>query len=156
MRSERLGDLHRERAHPSRRAIDQDPLAWRDLPLIAKTLQSGRRRHGHGRRLLERQPRRLRHEEALRGAADVLGKGSAARTEDLIAGSKLRDVLPDRLDLPSHVHTHGAALWLAQPCHHADEVRAASHHVPVVGVDRSRAHADENAVIVDQRLLDVL
>src|SRR5882672_4159954 len=108
--STRFRDLHRERADASRCPIDQNPLASLDLPLVAKTLQGGARSHGHGRGLLEREPRRLVHEKAL--AANVLCKCGRARTKHLIAGSEFRHVLADRLDVPGHVTAHRIALGL--------------------------------------------
>ena len=51
--AERLGDLDGERAHASRRAIDQDLLPGLDLSLVAKTLQCGECRDGYGGRLLK-------------------------------------------------------------------------------------------------------
>ena len=36
IRAERLGDLHGKRAHASRRAVNQDPLPWLNLCLVAK------------------------------------------------------------------------------------------------------------------------
>ncbi len=44
-RAKRLGDLHRERTHASRRTIDQDLLPRLNPSLVAKTLQCGECRH---------------------------------------------------------------------------------------------------------------
>ena len=41
LRAERLGNLHGERAHASRRTVDQDLLPWLHLPRIAKTVKGG-------------------------------------------------------------------------------------------------------------------
>src|SRR6266581_3089145 len=61
----------------------QDPLARLDPPLIAKSLEGCGSRDGYGRSLLEREPRRLRRKVVL-ATTHVLGKGAAARAEDLI------------------------------------------------------------------------
>jgi hypothetical protein len=68
------------------------------------------------------------------------GKGAAARPGYFITGSKLRHVLANRLNVSCHVDAPNIALWFAQPDRHADEVRQASHEVPVEGVDGSRAN----------------
>ena len=47
-------------------------------------------------------------------------------------------------------------LGLAQPLPHADDVRQASQHVPVIGIDGRRMNPYEHAVIVDHRLIYVL
>src|SRR5205814_10299239 len=49
---ERLGDLHSERAHASRRPVNQDFLPRLKLSLVTKTLQRGVGRHGNSSRLL--------------------------------------------------------------------------------------------------------
>src|SRR5712671_2916981 len=58
-RAERLGDLHSERTHASRRTVDQDLLPRLNLSLIAKTLQGRDSRQGYSSRLLKRRVIRL-------------------------------------------------------------------------------------------------
>src|SRR5437773_12219825 len=53
IRSEPLGDLHSERTHASRSAVNQDLLPRLNVSLVAKSLQSGECRHRYRRRLLE-------------------------------------------------------------------------------------------------------
>src|SRR5437879_924341 len=48
IRSKRLGDLHGEGAHASRRAVDQDLLPRPNLALVSETLQGGLSGHGPG------------------------------------------------------------------------------------------------------------
>src|ERR1700733_3658878 len=55
VRAEPLGELHSERTHTSRGAVDQDLLPRPNLSLVAKTLQCSECRHTCGSRLLERQ-----------------------------------------------------------------------------------------------------
>src|SRR5215467_2059909 len=52
--AERLGDLHRESTHSSRRAVNQDLLPRLNVSLVAKTLQRSKCRHRYGSRLLKR------------------------------------------------------------------------------------------------------
>src|SRR3989442_9449722 len=139
---------------PPRRSVDEHALDWSDLPLVAKPLEGGSSRDWHRGGLLEGEVGRLQY-EALLSTAPVLGEGPPAHAEHLIAGSELRHVLADRLDLPGHVHARGAQLGPAQPFAHADEERRASRVVPVEGIDGSSADPDEHAVIADHRLVDV-
>src|SRR5205807_9702638 len=60
--AERLGDLNRECAYASRRAIDQDFLARLNLCLITKRLQRRESRNRHRRPLLKRNLIRLHRE----------------------------------------------------------------------------------------------
>src|SRR3989442_12186743 len=95
-----LAILYGERADASRRTVDEHLLPWLNLPLVAKTLQRGERRHGHGRCLLERHVCRLRHHCSILANTDVLGECATPPAEHLVTRSKLRDVLPDRFPLP--------------------------------------------------------
>src|SRR5215831_12238085 len=54
LRTERLGDLHRERTHASRRTVNQDLLPRLNVSLVPKTLQRSKCRHRYGSRLLKR------------------------------------------------------------------------------------------------------
>jgi len=99
VRAERLGDLHGERPHASRRTVDQDLLPWLDLALIANSLEGGECGHPNGRGLLEREVGRLERKVVL-SSTRILGKGAFAPAEYLITWLKLLHVLADRLDLP--------------------------------------------------------
>ena len=82
--AERLGDLHGEGAHTSRRAVDKDLLPRLNFSSVAQTLQGGDRCDGHGSSLLKRQVRGFeRH--AIGGNTQVLGKGSGLCAEYLVA-----------------------------------------------------------------------
>src|SRR5882762_6657522 len=80
-RAERLSDLHSERAHASRCAVNQGLLSRLDVPLVAKTLQCGESRYRYGGCLLEGHVIRLHHQCRL-GSAHILGEG-ALRGPDL-------------------------------------------------------------------------
>src|SRR6266436_2229845 len=79
--AERLGDLHREGTHASRRTINQDLLPRLKLSLVAKTLQGGEPGDGYRSSLLPSHLIRLDNECRL-GCACILGERSAARAED--------------------------------------------------------------------------
>src|SRR5713101_7156482 len=51
---ERFGDLDRKCTHTTRRAIDQNPLAWLDPSLITKALEGSDCRDWYGRCVLKR------------------------------------------------------------------------------------------------------
>src|SRR5947209_2652198 len=78
--AERLGDLHGERTHSSRRTIDQDLLPRLNPPLVAKTLQCGECRHRYRSCLLKRHVLWLAGQCRL-GSTSILGKGPTATTE---------------------------------------------------------------------------
>src|SRR5262249_33378933 len=52
-RSERLRDLHGERAYAAARAVDQDLLPWLNVGLVAQSLERGKARDRDGCGLLE-------------------------------------------------------------------------------------------------------
>jgi hypothetical protein len=54
LRAERPGDLHGERAHASRGAIDENRLSSLEASMVAKSLQGRERRDRDAGRLLER------------------------------------------------------------------------------------------------------
>ena len=136
--TERLGDLHGERAHAARRPVDQDLLSGLDLAVVAKELEGGRGGDADGRRLLEREVGRLPDELVL-GRPRVLGEGAGAPPEDLVARSESLHVLADRLDRPRDIRPGNGVLRLAQAGGHAHDERRAGHEDPVADVDRGRA-----------------
>ena len=110
--AERLGDLDGERAHATRRTIDEDLLARLNLAVVAEKLQRGGGGNAHGRGLLEGDVRWLPNEMVL-GRGHVLGEGALAPAEDLVACSKSLHVLADRLDSPCDIGSRNADLGLA-------------------------------------------
>src|SRR5690349_15104279 len=91
IRAERLGDLHSERTHTSRRTINQDLLPRLNVSLVPETLQCGECRDRRGRRLLKRQVCRFDGQSRL-GSARVLGEGPFAHTEHFVAWLELHYV----------------------------------------------------------------
>src|SRR5215211_6632635 len=103
LRPERLRDLDGERAHAAGGAVDEDLLSRLELPVVPQALQGREGRHGHGGRLLEGQVCRLRCDSLRR--AHVLGERPALPAEDVVTGSKVRDVLADGLHRSGEVDT---------------------------------------------------
>jgi hypothetical protein len=97
--AERVGQLHRERADPAGRAVDQHPLLRLDETLVAQGLQRGHGRHRHRGGLLERHRGRLGDDGRVLPQPHVLGEGAPAASEHLVPGSERRHVAADRLDL---------------------------------------------------------
>src|SRR5271157_5013582 len=129
--TERLGDLHSERTHASRRTVNQNLLPRLNLSLVAKTLQCGECRHRYGGCLLEGDIIRL-HGQYRLGSTHILGKGSLAMEPDfgtrslrvtdthakhLVAGFELRDVSPHRFHLAGHINAGSRGFWFAQAGH---------------------------------------
>ena len=156
LRTERLGDLHREGAHAAGGTVDQHALPCLDPAVVAESLQRGDAGQRDRSGLLESERRRLRR-EALCGSRRVLGKGAAGRAEHLVAWLELGHVLADRLDRPRDVAAAHAGLRSPQPSHHrAGGVRLASQHPPVNGVDGRRPNPDEHAVGLEGGPVDLL
>ena len=142
-----LGDLHGERAHASRRAVDQDLLPRLNLSLVAKTLQRGDRRDRDRCRLLERQVGRLQHHGPILGNAhDTRPRPrSSRRIPRRPGGTASRSCRPLR---PSPRSRRPAGdLRLAQPGPEAHDVRRASHVVPVQGVHGRRADSHQELIV---------
>src|SRR5437667_4329239 len=157
VRSERLGDLHGERTHASRRTVNQDLLPRPNVSLVTKALKGGDCRHRYCGRLLERQVGRL-PDDSNPANGDILGKGPYAHAEDLIAGLKFGHVPANRLDPPRQVPSQNSVLGpgLEQPAQHqAYDVRLASHRVPVTCIDGRRVNAYEHVIVLDGRLRDL-
>jgi hypothetical protein len=76
------------------------------------------------------------------------------RTESLYHGLTLS------LDWSDHrkrfQFVRSCVFWFAQPGHYANEVRRASHEVPVKWIDGSRANFQQDFVVHGNGLLDVL
>ena len=153
---ERLGDLHGERTHASRRAIDQDLLPRLNLSLVAETLQRRDCGDPHGSRLLERQVGRLQRHCSILSNQHVLRERTGPPAENLITWFEPIDVPADRFDRTCKVDAQSCDLWFTQPGPQAHEVRRASHVMPVEWIDGSRANPDQNLVVSWSRLFDVL
>jgi hypothetical protein len=122
-RAERFRDLHGERPHSSRSAVDQNLLPGLKLPFVAKTLECGDRRGRHGRRLFKRHVHGLQR-DGCRASARVLREGAAPRTEHLVTRLKLGHVPADRFDRSREVATDQAGFRLAEPHLCASDVQA--------------------------------
>src|SRR6266852_7954283 len=166
--AERLGDLHSEGTHASRRTVNQDLLPRLNVSLVAKTLQCGECRHRCRSCLFKRHAIRL-HDQCRLGSTHILGKGPLAdpdfntrslrvsdtQTEHCVAWFELRYVPANRFDLAGHINAQSCDLWFAQAGHYASDVRRASHEVPVKWIDGSRANLDQDFVVLGNGLFDI-
>ena len=137
--------------------VDQHPLAGLEPALVAKALERGVAGHRHGGSLLERQVGRLGR-DVVRLGADVLREGAAALAEDLVAGLELGHVRADRLDRPGQVDAGRAGRFgRRRPSRHPDQVWAGrASRASRTALTRRGADADEDAVVVDDRAVDLL
>ena len=152
----RFGDLHGERSHASRGAVDQHRLSRPDVTLVAKALQGREGRHGHGRGFFEGQFSRLEHEFVLIDAG-VFGVSSvAAVPDDVVAWLEPFDAGPDGLDPARHVGSEDPALGLQQTAaQEPEEERIGPQMAPVVGVDGRRPDFDQYLMIFGRGLPDL-
>ena len=156
--AERLGELHRERAHATTRADDQHLLPRQHPALVAQTLERRDARDRHRRRLLEGEVGRFGRQATGRHG-HVLGERAVAAglaTVDLVARPELPHVLADRLDAPRDVVARYARPGRAQPqSHEAHQVGQTGRQVPHAGIDARRAHAHQHLVVAGHRSFDL-
>src|SRR5882724_2374200 len=108
--AKRFSDLYSEGTHASGGAVYQDSLAGLNLSLVAKTLQGSECRHRRRSRLLERHVMRLQRQCRLAGAR-ILGKGSVARTEHLVARFEQHNGPADSFDHSRHITSWSGDLF---------------------------------------------
>src|SRR5206468_1122692 len=118
IRAERLGYLHRECAHPSRRTVDQHPLTRLNLSFVADRLQRRNARYVDGRRLFKSDIRWFQRDCSMRTRTNVLGKGASLSTEYFISWFELRYILTDCFHRSRKVNAHSRVLWFAQADSH--------------------------------------
>ena len=153
--AERYRDLHGERPDPSAGADHQHPLPGLNVANIADRVQGGDGRHRQRRRLFERKARWLGHKEGRVGDG-VLGEGSPAGAEDLIAALQTVHVRADGLDPARDVDARDPGLRPGQAdAHQAGDARVAAQHVPVVRIDRGGVHLDKHFARTDLGYLSV-
>jgi hypothetical protein len=111
---ERFGNLDRKCTYATRRAINQNLVAWLDASLITKTLKGSECRDWHGCCVLKRTVGWLQSHVILL-SAHILGKGPSARAEDRVAWFELGYVLADRFHSPCDIVAGDLALWCEQP-----------------------------------------
>ena len=153
-RAEGLGDLHRERTHATRGAVDEDLLARLYVALVAQQLECGGGGDADRRSLLEGQVDRL-HDEVILGRTGVLGEGARDPAEYLITRSEARHVRADRLDRPRDVGPGDGVLRSAQPRRHTHDEWPATHEHPVTDVEGCRMDAHQDLAVPDLRPVDV-
>ena len=143
---ERFGNLDRKCTHTTRRAINQNLVAWLDPSLVTKTLKGGDCRHGYGCGILEGYVGWLQR-QFIFNSTHILGKGPTARAEHLVAWFELSYVPANRFNLAGYIKAQSCDLGFAQPGLYANDVRRASHEVPVQWIDGSCANFYQNFVV---------
>src|SRR5882672_306969 len=129
--AERFGNLNGEGAHTTRCAVNQDLAAFVDASLITKTLEGSEGCHGHRRGVLKRTVGRL-WGQLIFLRAHVLGEGSPACAEYVVAWLEVGYVSAHRFHSPCDIVAGDLAFWCAQPAaHQAKEERFTSHEVQV-------------------------
>src|SRR5437764_1508585 len=157
--AEGLGDLHGKCSDAASRAVDED-FAQRLIRCFAieasqaKTLQRGECGDGYGGRLRKSDVFRLRGKFGF-GGAGVLGKGSPAGTEDVVTGLELGDLAAGGFDLAGYVGAEPLVFWFAKPGHQANEIRIATHEVPIIGIDGSRSDAKQDFIVLGNGYGDI-
>jgi hypothetical protein len=143
---------------PSRRAVDEDPLARFDASDVTQGDQCGACRQRHRGSLIERQVRRHRR-EPIRFDAHIFREATLLQHgEDGIAGAEVRDAGADPFHLTSHVSAQDADLRFTKPesaRHQAGDIWLASHVVPVVRLDGRCAYSYQYLVGSWRRCFDV-
>jgi hypothetical protein len=153
VRAERLGDLHRERANPAARTVNEHSLPGLQRCLVAQTLKRGDPCHRKCGGFLKRQPRRLCG-QAVFLRARVLGERAWCDAEYRIAGLEARHVPSNRLDSARDVHAAHGDSRSGQAEEHARRQRHVNE-VRIEGVDGRRVYPNEHAVIRDSRQRDL-
>lgn len=96
--AEYLRELHRECANAAGGADDQNLVAGSDPRLVAQHLQRREAGQRDARRLLERQPLRLRHGDPIRRRCQILGESPSTHAEHRLTDTESRDAAPDRFN----------------------------------------------------------
>ena len=110
-----------------------------------------------GRRLFEREARRLVCKCAAGADADVLGvRSGALEAEDLVADGELVDAVADLDDFSRELHPGRAVLGSEEAGEDAREERLRTSVPAVRPVDGRRMNLDENLVFLRSRPLDLL
>src|SRR5437879_2439706 len=155
--AESFRDLHRECAHASRRAVNQDLLTRLDFSFVAKSLQRRDARYVYRSCLLKREIGRLQRDCALGAPTYILGKSPASSAENIIAWFELGHILADGFNCPRKIDTKLYVLWFAQADpHHAHAVSFAFDEMPVVWINGRRANSDQELIVIRRRLFNVL
>ena len=149
--AERLGDLHGERAHASRRADDQHLLPGCTRPLSRTAWSAATAEMGTAAACSNDRFAGLR--ASCPGSDDVRTRRRSRRSAvDLVARLELGDVLADGLDRSREAPPGLRRLGRAEP--EADarriEVRQAGHQMPRAQVHAGRRHPHEDLVVADR------
>jgi hypothetical protein len=124
-----------------------------DVAVIAKRLEGNRSRHGDRGSLFEGEIGRLDRQRIFRSGR-ILGKGTAAPAEHLVARPESCHGGADGFYLARHIRASNPVLWGKQPIHgrRAGDVRQAAHDRPVGRIDGGGPNANQDVVLADCRL----
>ena len=131
----------------------KDALTFGEPPVVAKPLQSGEPRDGHGGGVLKRNFRGLCGNPRF-FRARVFGKRSRCDTENHISGFELRYIGAHGFDIARHITARLRGLLFADKFYDAPH-RRMSQHVVIERVDRRRADSDQDLVRGGRRLFDL-
>jgi hypothetical protein len=104
------GDLHRECAHPSRRADDQHALSRFEASDVAEPLKGREPRDRDDRGLIEREVRRFARELVL-ASARVFPEGTSTDAEDLVTDREPGHVCPRGHDRSGDARGRARGSW---------------------------------------------
>src|SRR5207249_2802103 len=149
--AERFRDLHRESANASGRAVDQNFLSGLNVPLVPETLQRCDSGDSDRAGWLERNVDRFQHDRAIRLDANVIRHRSVLRSENFFARFEVHYIFSNCLYDTGEISSESGVLGLAHPGHWTHRPRA-SDQVSIDRIDRGRADADENFVVVRRGL----
>src|SRR5947209_8068855 len=152
---ERFGNLHGERPHATRRAVNQNPLAWLNLSFIAKTLQGDECRLRDGCCFRKRYIGRFQDQSIFRNR-DIFSKTAKTTLdcipEDLITRLKLCDVSANHCNPPRYVSSKDPVFWLEKPiAHQTHQERFRSQKMPVTRIDGCRMHFYQYFIVLGSR-----
>src|SRR4029453_19338649 len=149
-------DLHRERAHASGSAVNQDLLPRLHISPVANSLQCRYPRYINRSCLLECQVGWFQRQRARRARTYIFGKGAASSAEHFIAGLKLCDVLAHRFDRSCVIDAQSGVLWFSQSdAHCAHDVRCALDVMPVERINGSRVNSYQELLFVRDGLFNI-
>jgi hypothetical protein len=136
-------------------ADHQDRLPGSNLPVVANRLECCGASDGNGRRLLEREVRRLRRELAHSGGR-VLSERAVADAEHGVADVEGGDIAAHGLDTAGYVSASNPDPRLPQAARRSERERHASHVVPVAGEEARCLDTEQYLTAARGRGIDVL
>ena len=154
--TERLGELHGERPHAARGAVDQDPLPCLDAALVTEGLEGRDGRDRDRRRLLKGEVGRLGATKSFSGPQTYSAQARLFSPNTSSPGLNSVTSRPTASTTPA-TSTPGMLRFGVAPARcRANDVRLPAQEVPVERIDRRRVDADQHLAVLDGGLVDVL